>query len=319
GGPEEAEQVISMGFLIGIGGPLTYRTSRLPEVAERLPSSSFVLETDCPYLPPQQYRGKRNEPSYIPLIAESLARIRGVSTGDIERAAETNFRGLMHGRSSISASVAYGLKNSIYLNVTASCTNDCSFCTRFRSNNYLYGYNLNLDHEPSATEMVSAAREMIAAGRRDVSGGRRDATGAYDSIVFCGYGEPTARLKAVKEAAGELKKTGLPLRLNTNGHGSIINGRNIVPELEESFSSVSISLNAPDAATYMEICRPDLGAKAFPAVVDFIKAVAASRMECIVTALDYPDVDLVATRRLVESIPGASFRVRKYHYPGVAG
>ena len=53
--------------------------------------------------------------------------------------------------------------------------------------------------------------------------------------------------------------------------------------------------------------------------LDFIRLAAASRMECTVTALDYPEVDLEATRTLVESIPGAKFRVRKYHFPAVAG
>jgi TatD DNase family protein len=74
-----------------------------------------------------------------------------------------------------------------------------------------------------------------------------------------------------------------------------------------------VSINAPDAGTYLEVCRPDAGEKAFGAVVDFIRRAGASTMECTVTALDYPEIDIEATRRLVESIPGAAFRVRKYH------
>ncbi len=306
GGDREAEKVLDLGFLVGIGGPLTYRNSTLPGVAAMLPSSAFVLETDCPYLPPEPYRGKRNEPAYVAIVAERLAELRGVAVEDIERATCDNYMSLLHGEKDRPVSVAYGLKKSVYLNVTGSCTNDCVFCARLRSNNQLYGYNLNLVVDPPVEEMVKAVEEILASWESE-------------EIVFCGYGEPTARLKSIKESAEILKKHGLPIRLNTNGHGNMINRRDIVPELEEYFDRVSISLNAPDREMYMAICRPDAGEKAFDAVLDFIKRAAASRMECMVTAVDYPGIDLERTRRLVEGIPGARFRVRKYHFAGVTG
>ena len=300
GGEREAETVLGLGFLIGIGGPLTYRNSKLPEVALRLPSSAFVLETDSPYLPPEPYRGKRNEPAYVRIVAGKMAELRGVSVEDIERASETNFRRLLHGEEDFPISIAYGLKRSVYINVTASCTNDCVFCPRLRTDNYLYGYNLNLIADPTVGEMVAGANAVLA-------------DGDYGEIVFCGYGEPTARIKDLAAAARELKSHDLPMRLNTNGHGNMINRRDIVPELAGLFERISISLNAPDNGTYVMICRPDAGEKAFAAVVDFIGRAASSEMECTVSALDYPEVDLEATRELVESIPGARFRVRKYH------
>ncbi len=300
GGDLEAETVLSLGFLIGIGGPLTYRNSKLPDVAVRLPSSAFVLETDSPYLPPQQYRGERNEPAYVRIVAEKMAEMRGVGVEDIARAAETNYRRLLHNEDEFPVSIAYGLKNSVYINVTGSCTNCCVFCTRLRTENYLYGYNLNLLTDPTVEEMVASAGEILAGG-------------GYEEIVFCGYGEPTARMKDLAATAEALKPHGLPMRLNTNGHGNMINRRDIVPELAGLFERISISLNAPDAATYVMICRPDAGEKAFAAVVDFIGRAASSAMECSVSALDYPEVDMEATRVLVDSIPGARFRARKYH------
>lgn len=300
GGDLEAEAVLGLGFLIGIGGPLTYKNSRLPEVAVRLPSSAFVLETDCPYLPPQKYRGERNEPAYVRIVAEKMAELRGVSVADIERAAETNYRRMLHGEEDFPVSIAYGLKNSVYINVTGICTNCCVFCSRLRTENYLYGYNLNLLTDPTVEEMVAEAKEVLDQG-------------GYEEIVFCGYGEPTARIKDLEAAAEALSSYGLPMRLNTNGHGNMINRRDIVPELAGLFKKISISLNAQDAETYMMICRPDAGEKAFAAVVDFIKRAASSEMECSVSALDYPEVDMDATRALVESIPGAVFRARKYH------
>lgn len=302
GGAAEAAEALELGFLIGIGGPLTYKNSRLPGVAARLPSSSFVLETDCPYLPPEPHRGERNEPAYVALVRDRLASLRGVEPADIERAAEASYRRLLHGRRRPAPAVAYTLGRNVYINVTGSCTNDCVFCARHRRDNYLYGYNLNLAVDPTVSEMIDAATELAKAVRPR-------------EIVFCGYGEPTCRAADVVSAARELRKLGAPLRLDTNGHGNMINRRDIVPELAEVFDEVSVSLNAPDRTSYARMCRPDAGEKAFDAVLDFIARAAASRMKCTVTALDCPGVDLDACRRLAAAVPRAEFRVRRYNLP----
>jgi TatD DNase family protein len=300
GGIEEANQASDLGFLIGIGGTLTYKSSRLPETASAIPSSAFVLETDCPYLPPEPYRGKRNEPMHVSIVRDRLAALRGVEPADIERGAEANYRRLLHRDRRFPPAVAYTLKGNIYVNVTSSCTNNCGFCLRYRRDNFLYGYNLNLAADPAVPEMTAAAR-ALAKERRP------------GEIVFCGYGEPTCRIADVLAAARELRKLGVPLRLDTNGHGNMINRRDVVPELAEVFDAVSVSLNAHDADSYVRLCRPDAGAKAFEAVLDFVRRAAASQMECTVTVLDHPAVNVEASRALVASIPGARFRVRRYY------
>jgi TatD DNase family protein len=94
-GADEAAQVLELGFAIGIGGPLTYKNSRLPAMAAGLPSSAFVLETDCPYLPPEPYRGQRNEPSYVAIVRDKLASLRGVEPAYVERSAEANYRRIL--------------------------------------------------------------------------------------------------------------------------------------------------------------------------------------------------------------------------------
>jgi TatD DNase family protein len=300
GGVEEARQARELGFLIGVGGPLTYKNSRLPELARILPSSAFVLETDCPYLPPEPHRGTRNEPARVTIVRDRLAAIRGVEPADVERAAEVNYARLFHKRKDIPGAVAYALKGNIYINVTRACTNNCTFCLRNRRDNFFYGYNLNLAVDPTAGEMVEAATALAREGR-------------HGEIVFCGYGEPMCRAADVLEAARALKSLGLPLRLDTNGHGNMINRRDIVPELAGVFDGVSISLNAHDRASYARLCRPDAGEKAFDAVLDFIRRAAASRMACAVTVLDCPGVDVEACRALVSSIPRARFRVRTFY------
>ena len=299
GTPAEAEQALELGFVVGIGGPLTYKNSRLRETAARLPSWGFVLETDCPYLPPEPYRGRRNEPANVAIVRDALAAIRGVSPADIERASALSYRRLLHGDRLPVPAVAYTIKNNVYVNVTSSCANACVFCARLSREAVLYGHNLRLPADPAVAEMVRAAAALARAG-------------TFQEIVFCGYGEPTSRLADLLAAARELKTLGLPMRLDTNGQGSLVNGRDVVPELAAVFDAVSVSLGAHDAASYARLCRPDAGERAFPAVVDFVRRAAASTMRCEVTALDRPDVDVEACRALVAGIAGARFRVRRY-------
>lgn len=81
---EIARRCLDRGYYIGLGGPLTYRNARRSlEVAAFVPPDRLLLETDAPYLPPEPHRGRRNEPSYLPLIAEATARARGVAAGTV--------------------------------------------------------------------------------------------------------------------------------------------------------------------------------------------------------------------------------------------
>jgi TatD DNase family protein len=83
GTTEIAEQVISMGFKLGIGGILTYKNSTLPEVVQVANLNYLVLETDSPYLSPVPFRGKRNESSYIPYIAEVVKQIKNITLEEV--------------------------------------------------------------------------------------------------------------------------------------------------------------------------------------------------------------------------------------------
>ncbi|HPE33220.1 MAG TPA: TatD family hydrolase [Bacteroidales bacterium] len=87
GSKEQADQIISYGFKLGIGGVLTYKNSGLDKVVAEIAMEHLLLETDSPFLAPVPYRGKRNESSYIKLIAEKLASIKGITPEEV--AAET--------------------------------------------------------------------------------------------------------------------------------------------------------------------------------------------------------------------------------------
>lgn len=86
----QAKELINMGFFLGIGGVVTYKNSTLPQVLKVVGFDKLVLETDAPYLPPTPHRGKRNETSYIPLIAEKLAHIFEVSLVEIAEKTTSN-------------------------------------------------------------------------------------------------------------------------------------------------------------------------------------------------------------------------------------
>lgn len=83
GSVADAEEITGMGFYIGIGGVVTFKNGRLDDVIRKIPLEYMVLETDAPYLAPVPYRGKRNEPAYIPLVAEKIAALKNTSIEEV--------------------------------------------------------------------------------------------------------------------------------------------------------------------------------------------------------------------------------------------
>lgn len=86
----QAEKATSMGFMLGIGGVVTYKNSLMAKVAEHIDLEFLLLETDAPYLPPVPYRGKRNESAYIPLIAQKIADIKQITLEQVARTTTDN-------------------------------------------------------------------------------------------------------------------------------------------------------------------------------------------------------------------------------------
>ena len=94
---EQAREYLNMGYYIGIGGVLTFKNAKkLKEVAEYAPLSQIVLETDCPYLAPTPFRGKRNDSSMIAYVAEELAAIKNMSVEEVLRITNENGKKLYH-------------------------------------------------------------------------------------------------------------------------------------------------------------------------------------------------------------------------------
>ena len=90
-----ARRCLDLGLLVSLAGPVTYPNARaLPDVARFVPGDRLVIETDCPFLPPQGFRGKRNEPAYLALTAARVAELRGEAVEDFARRASDNARRL---------------------------------------------------------------------------------------------------------------------------------------------------------------------------------------------------------------------------------
>ncbi|MDP3684261.1 MAG: TatD family nuclease-associated radical SAM protein, partial [Ignavibacteria bacterium] len=132
----------------------------------------------------------------------------------------------------------------------------------------------------------------------------------FDEIVFCGYGEPTIRFEVVKQIAKYVKDNGGRTRLNTNGHGNIINKRNIVPELANLIDIVSISLNSSDEKQYAEMMKVENNY--FTEMKNFASQAKEFVEKVVLTVVSIDEVEIEKARKLVEDEIGVEFRIRKY-------
>lgn len=202
--------------------------------------------------------------------------------------------------------IAYrGPRDSIYLNLTNRCSAACWFCVRDWSHG-VYGADLVLESEPELDDVTAAVeREYL--------------NGPAPEVVFCGLGEPTMRLDLVLGVTEWLRVRRITSRLNTNGHGSLVNPGVDVPAAlaAAGLESVSISLNAADPATYESLCRP-VFRKAYRAVIKFTEECIRQNIQTTVTAVDHPDADLEGCEALARQL-GARFRVRALVSPPEGG
>jgi TatD family-associated radical SAM protein len=189
----------------------------------------------------------------------------------------------------------YKLNDAYYINLTNACTNNCTFCLR-NEHSGVGGYNLKLSRDPEAADII-AEFERIP----DVK-----------EAVFCGLGEPTMRLDVLLEVARYLKTRGVHVRLNTNGQGSVFSGEDIAPKLRGLVDTVSISLNAPDAAQYDRLCLSIYGEEAYSHILDFARSCVAQGIETVLSVVDLIDTDAIEQCRSIAEGLGAKLRIRGY-------
>ncbi len=292
-----AWKLIHLGFFISFPGVVTFPNAvRAAEVASAISLEHILLETDSPYLTPHPLRKKekRNEPKNILPIAEKIALLQHLSVEDVARTTRFGAYKLFGIGEPGPPRFTYTLRNALYINLTIRCNADCVFCDR-KGEAMIKGHNLRIEREPSVQEVIDEIGDPTR----------------YDEVVFCGYGEPTIRLEDMKEIARWVKAHGGRTRLNTDGHGNIINKRNIVPELVGLIDAVSISLNSIDPIQYGELMRID-GRTFFPAMLDFAREARRLLPRVIMTIVDMDGIDKEHARQLVEQEIGAEFQARPY-------
>jgi len=291
-----AEKCLELGFYLSFPGPVTYpKNEATRDVVRAIPIERILVETDCPYLSPQKFRGKRNEPAYVRFTAEKIAEIKGLSIADVARITSQNCYNLFgFGPKDIRAKIAYQIRNSLYLNITNCCTNSCVFCAKFDDFN-VKGHHLKLEQEPTFNEIINAIGDPDQ----------------YDEVVFCGFGEPLLKLDMVKKVAAWLKEQNIRVRINSDGLANLVHGRNILPELHGLIDALSISLNAPDADSYAAICPSKYGRESYQAMQEFIIQAKTFIPEVVATAVTYPGIDIAACQQVADKL-GVPFRARKY-------
>ena len=194
--------------------------------------------------------------------------------------------------------ITYNIKNSLYLNITNHCTNRCDFCIRDHGTGLFA--NLKLEREPLLDEILD---DVLSQNLHK-----------YKEIVFCGYGEPTCRLYDLLAVCKKLHEvTDTPIRLNTNGHASLISGEDTAPMFKGLIDVVSISMNAADPDTYYQLCHPKFGEDTYVGVLKFAREISKYVPKVVLTAVEstiQPD-DVDRCRRIAADL-GAEFRLREY-------
>ncbi len=195
--------------------------------------------------------------------------------------------------------IVYTYGNQAYLNITNACPCRCTFCIRNNGDSVGEATTLWFEHSPSLDEIKAEIDKF-------------DFTKYNNSIIICGYGEPTCALNNLIDACKYLKSKGISIRLNTNGLSDLINKRKTAKEICEVIDSVSISLNAPTAEKYNEVTKPSFGEKSFDAMLNFAKECKEYGTPVKLTVVDViSKEDIEDCKKLCEEI-GIPLRVREY-------
>ena len=198
------------------------------------------------------------------------------------------------------ADIVYTYGGSVYLNITNACPCRCKFCIRNNGDSVGEAKTLWFDkHNPDFQE-VKAAIDAF------------DFSEYGKSVIFCGYGEPTCNYGVLIRTCKYLKENGFKIRLNTNGLSDLINKRDTAKELCALIDVASVSLNAPTAEKYNELCQPAYGEKSFDAMIKFAKECKENGVEVKLSVVDViSQEDIDECKKLAESI-GIPLRVREY-------
>ena len=201
--------------------------------------------------------------------------------------------------------ITYEYEGALYVNLTNKCNCACEFCLRHgKAQGSIYTQDsLWLEREPTRQEALDSFLS------RDIP--------SYREIVFCGYGEPTYRLDDLLWLVDQLKERFgdalPPVRINTNGHANLIHGRDVCPDLKGRIDTLSISLNADNAADYTALCHTQQGEQAYQAMLDFARTSAHYVPNVVLTIVDKDKTpeEIEHCKQIAASL-GVTLRIRSF-------
>lgn len=197
--------------------------------------------------------------------------------------------------------LVYILDGKIYINLTNMCSNNCIFCLRQQKDD-VKGTNMWLETEKISSDDVI---EQLIPHKDKMAKG----------ITFCGYGEPTMKFEVLKKVSQYIKSTypNTYIKVNTNGHGNIINDKDILPELKGLVDEFSISLNAQNEELYDKLSQPKVN-NAYVEMKKFAKEASDLGFKTtmsVVSGFDGCDINLAECENIAHSL-GAEFRNREF-------
>ena len=188
---------------------------------------------------------------------------------------------------------------SVYVNMTNRCPCACTFCLRL-TKEMTESNTLWLKKEPSVEEVIKEFQKY------DLDD--------FKEVVFCGFGEPTERIDDIIQIAGILKlyRQDLVIRMNTNGLGNLVHGRDITPLLKGRIDIISISLNASNEEEYYRLTRSRFGIESFSKMLEFASLCKNYVPQVVLTVVDIIGEDEINKCQKICDDLGVKLRVRPF-------
>jgi TatD DNase family protein len=291
---KDIKSLIKEGFYISFSEDILKDGDKYDKLISAVPQNKLLINNKKDFL-----TDERKASDIFQKIAKKVSSSRkNASEEDILRIASYNAARIFNMQDDLPDKYVYKIRNSLYLNITNRCSNNCDFCPRL-TEPVVKGHYLKIKKEPTAERVID---DIKALGNPK----------KFDEVIFCGYGESTTRIDVVKKVAKWLKDNGCKTRINTNGHANLIAQKDILPELKGLFDTISISLNFHSPDLYDNHCRP-IFKKTWEGILDFAEKAKQDSPKVVLSVVSgCKDVDVKKCREIANKI-GVNFRKRTYY------